>query len=97
MQQPPDSLSQRNNRLIGICRWLNDQRALFWGTIVLGLLVSLSGTWLFTPFSTDYRQLPIGWPLGSFYNASLLLLLGILLLVLDGLVYLGSLLPGGMS
>ncbi|MFL5655070.1 MAG: hypothetical protein ACJ8CB_12955, partial [Ktedonobacteraceae bacterium] len=46
---------------IRLCRWLWEKRSFLWITILLGIALNVFATWLYTPWSTDFKQLPIGW------------------------------------
>ncbi len=49
--------------LIRLCKSLWKTRSFVVGTIILNIALGAFATWLFTPWSTDFKQLPIGLPL----------------------------------
>ncbi|SRR6266566_5201385 len=68
---------------IRLCRLLWLQRGVMWSAIILGLVITVFGAWLFTPWGTDFTKLPVGWVVK---NPLIILLIGICLLLLTGLV-----------
>lgn len=79
---------------IRICKWLRLKRSLIWCTVILGIILNLFATWLFTPWSTDFKKLPIGW---AIQYPLVILFIGITLVLLDIIIYLGSSLPSAIS
>jgi len=75
---------------IRICKWLRKKRGFFWGTLILGLGLNILASLLFTswPWVITLKQSPIGW---TFQNFNYILFMGIILLLTDSIIYLGSL------
>jgi hypothetical protein len=49
--------------LIRLCAWLCAKQGFIWGAVILNIALATFSAWLFTPWSTDFKQLPIGLPL----------------------------------
>lgn len=71
---------------IGLCRWCWRQRGFVWGTLIIGLGANAFGAWLFTPLSTNYRNLPIGW---AFQHPAIFVVVGVLCLAFSFCAYIG--------
>src|SRR5437660_9544284 len=79
---------------VRLCQWLWGKRTFLWSTFIFGIMLNVFATWLYTPWSTDFKQLPIGW---AFQNPLILLLVGICLLLLTSIVGLISRLDATLS
>lgn len=61
MSSPSEQQSAPSSRRwVRLCRWLWAQRGFIWGTLIVGILVSIMATWLITQTSIF-----IGTPLGT--------------------------------
>jgi len=58
-----DSTGKAPAWLIRLCKWLWAKQEFIWGAVILNIALAIFAAWLFTPFSTDFKQLPIGLPL----------------------------------
>ena len=64
-----------------LCQWLWKQRGLVWGTIILGIGLSIFAGWLVSPWGTTYSNTPLGSILS---HPWLWALVGLGLLILTG-------------
>src|SRR5437016_3234807 len=68
---------------IRLCQWLWGKRGFFWSTLIFGIMLNVFASWLYTPWSIDFKQLPIGW---AFQNPLIILLVGICFLLLTSII-----------
>jgi hypothetical protein len=77
-----------------LCMLLWQTRGFFWVIIVLGIVLNAFATWLFIASGTDLTHAPIGWIL---QNRVIFVFVGVILILLYIIAYLGSHLSGNIS
>src|SRR5438046_233597 len=96
MDEIPIDRSQKSlDWFIGLCKMLWERRAFFWGMFILGLILNTIASWLLIDQKSQlsFQKLPIGW---IFQNPIVILSIGLLLLLITCIVYLGSRLALGV-